>query len=886
MLSQHQKAHIMNESHQESSHTGDCCQPTAGADTVKGKTYTDPVCGMQVSKNDEKASRFQGVAYYFCSTSCVNKFNASPTTYVKAKRVIGLSAAPAMSGKTAAGEAMQEDKKGSYTDPVCGMRVNENSPHHTDHAGTSYYFCCASCLNKFKADPVVWLDPTQRPAPKPVAKDAIFMCPMDPQIEQVGPGICPICGMALEPKEASTEEDTSELDDMRRRFQRSLLFCIPLLILSMGDMMPGISFHKWLGMGVLNWLQWALATPVVLWLGRPFFERAIASFKSRNFNMFSLIGVGTGTAYLFSTFSLLFPGLLPEAFKVDGMAPLYFEAAAVIISLVLVGQVMELTARSKTNSAIKSLLGLTPTTTIRVSADGAEKEIPVADVMKGDVLRIQPGTHVPVDGSVLDGHSSIDESMLTGEPIAIEKSIGDRVHAGTINQHGSLTMRADKVGKETLLAKIIDLVNQASRSRAPVQQLADRVAAWFVPGVFVTALVAFGVWAWFGPAPALGNGLMAAVSVLIIACPCALGLATPMSVTGGIGRGAIEGVLIKNAEALEALARIDTLVVDKTGTLTEGKPTVRAFHLAHDEDITKILAIAQAIERQSEHPLAQAILTFVRETSTESSSVAVNVNNFHTITGKGVEAIVNGTKVLLGTPTLMREAGVAITEFQPALTTLEEQGHSIIMMAIDQRSVALFGIADQLKETSASAIRQLQALGIRVVLLTGDHRHAAETVARELHIDDVHAGMLPEDKFRLITTLQQQGHRVAMAGDGINDAPALAQASIGIAMGTGTDIAMNSAQVILVQGDLLGIAKARQLSIATMNNIRQNLFFAFAYNLIGVPVAAGILYPWFGVVLSPMIASAAMSLSSVSVISNALRLRSVKLGEDTPHKEE
>jgi len=860
-------------------HQGGCCSTstTGGAGALEEKKYTDPVCGMQVSKSTEKTARFQGVAYYFCSSSCVQKFTATPTDYVKAKRVIGLNKVPTSEAKSGNIELMQEDQAGAYTDPVCGMRVNEKSPHHTDYAGQRYYFCCASCLKKFDADPVAWRDPAQRPAPKPVAKDAIYMCPMDPEIEQVGPGICPICGMALEPKEASTEEDTTELDDMRWRFKLSLLFCIPLLILSMGDMIPHVSFHAWLGMTVFDWLQFALATPVVVWLGQPFFERAKASFKTGHLNMFSLIGVGTGTAYLFSSFALLFPGTLPDAFTIQGMTPLYFEAAAVIISLVLLGQVMELTARSKTNLALKALLGLTPTTTIQVAPDGTEKELAVADVITGNILRIKPGTHIPVDGVVIDGHSFVDESMLTGEPLACEKTANDIVHAGTINQQGSLTMRAEKVGKDTLLAKIIDMVNQASRSRAPVQQLADRVAGWFVPIVIAAAIVAFAAWAWFGPAPALANGLMAAVSVLIIACPCALGLATPMSVTAGIGRGAIEGVLIKNAESLEHLANIDTLVIDKTGTLTEGKPTVQEFHVAPDEDATKIMALAIAIEQQSEHPLATAIIDFVRQKFPASAATTAVLRDFKSITGQGVEAHIDGVRVLLGKPALISDASINISVFQKELSTLENNGHSIMMMAIDQRAVALFGIADRIKENSAAAITQLQQLGMRVILLTGDNSSAAEAVAHLLRIDEFHANMLPEDKFRFITTLQQQGHRVAMAGDGINDAPALAQANVGIAMGTGTDIAMHSAQVVLVKGDLRGIAKARKLSIATMKNIRQNLFFAFAYNLIGVPIAAGILYPWLGILLSPMVASAAMSLSSVSVISNALRLRTLKL---------
>ena len=525
-------------------HGGSCCghkhdeQPAAAQE----KKYTDPVCGMHVSKNPEKTARFQGTAYYFCSTSCVSKFNAAPENYVKAKKVIGLGSVNAAST-----DAMQSDAQGEHKDPVCGMRVNGQSQHQFVHDGQSYYFCCNACLEKFRKDPAAWLDPAKRPAPKPVAKDAIFTCPMHLEIEQVGPGTCPLCGMALEPKEASAEEDTSELDDMSRRFKFSLVLSLPLLIMTMGDMLPGVSFHGLLGMTVFNWLQFFLATPVVLWAGLPFFERALASFKTMHLNMFSLIGVGTAAAYLFSLVALLLPDILPAAFKMGGMAPLYFEAAAVIISLVLLGQVLELRARSQTNAAIKALLGLTPATAIRIAADGSEKEIALDEVQTGDNLRVKPGAHIPVDGVVLDGHSNVDEAMLTGEPLPVSKQAGDKVSAGTVNQQGSFSMRAERIGKDTLLASIINLVNQAGRSRAPIQKLADQVSGWFVPGVIAIAVLAFVIWAVWGPAPGMANGLMAAVSVLIIACPCALGLATPISVTVGIGRGAHDGVLIKDA---------------------------------------------------------------------------------------------------------------------------------------------------------------------------------------------------------------------------------------------------------------------------------------------------------------------------------------------------
>ncbi|MFC5398552.1 heavy metal translocating P-type ATPase [Undibacterium jejuense] len=869
----------MNKENTEHQHHANCCgnNNSATGMPIEEKKYQDPVCGMQVSKSAEKTARFQGIAYYFCSASCVQKFNVAPENYVKAKRVIGLGKIPATTTSPIAADRMQQDPKGAHKDPVCGMSVNEHSQHQTTHNGTRYYFCCASCLKKFDSDPAAWLNPSQRPAPKAVTKDTIFMCPMDPEIEQVGPGICPICGMALEPKEATAEEDNSELDDMRRRFKLSLLFSIPLLMISMGDMLPGISIHNFLGMPLFNWLQCALATPVVLWLGLPFFERALASFKSGHLNMFSLIGVGTGSAYVFSVFALLLPDGLPPAFKMHGMAPLYFEASAVIISLVLLGQVLELRARSQTNLALKALLGLTPTTAIRINKDGTEKEIAVADIVLGDILRIKPGAHIPVDGHVHEGHSYVDEAMLTGEPVAVEKNKYDALHAGSINQQGSLSMLAEKIGKDTLLAHIIAMVNQASRSRAPIQKLADRVAAWFVPAVIAVALIAFGIWAWIGPTPALANGLMAAVSVLIIACPCALGLATPMSITAGMGRGATEGVLIKDAEALELLEKIDTLVLDKTGTLTEGKPSVQQCVVTKGEDELKLMSVALAIEQRSEHPLAASIVNYIQNHYDLKQQASVLISDFKAISGKGVQATVTGETILLGNPALIVEAGIDFSSLQSQITALQANGQTVMLMANKQRVLALFAVSDKIKESSLAAVQQLQQQGIRLILLTGDNMPAAQVIAQQLHIGEVHADVLPADKFQFIQKLQEQGRLVAMAGDGINDAPALAQANVGIAMGTGTDIAMHSAHVVLVKGDLRGIAKARALSVATMKNIRQNLFFAFAYNFIGVPIAAGILYPWFGILLSPMIASAAMSLSSVSVISNALRLRAAKI---------
>ncbi|MFZ6734293.1 heavy metal translocating P-type ATPase [Undibacterium sp. Ji42W] len=855
---------------------GSCCgnkhetQPVSLSPQEKSqdKKFTDPVCGMQVSKNPEKTARFQGNAYYFCSTSCVSKFNAAPENYVKAKKVIGLSSVGNVNS-----DGMQSDAEGEHKDPVCGMRVNAQSQHQLVHAGQSYYFCCNSCLEKFRKDPAAWLDPARRPAPKAVVKDAIFTCPMHLEIEQVGPGTCPLCGMALEPKEASAEEDTSELDDMRRRFKFSLALSLPLLIMTMGDMLPGVSFHNLLGMTVFNWLQFILATPVVLWAGLPFFERALASFKIMHLNMFSLIGVGTATAYVFSLVALLLPGTLPAAFKMNGMAPLYFEAAAVIITLVLLGQVLELRARSQTNAAIKALLGLTPATAIRIAADGSETEIALDEVQLNDSLRIKPGAHIPVDGAVLDGHSNVDEAMLTGEPLPVSKQAGDKVSAGTINQQGSFSMRAERIGNDTLLASIINLVNQAGRSRAPIQKLADQVSGWFVPAVIAAAVLAFIAWAVWGPAPGMANGLMAAVSVLIIACPCALGLATPISVTVGIGRGARDGVLIKDAEALERLEKIDTLLIDKTGTLTEGKPTLQHFSVASGESETDLLALAMALEQRSEHPVAHAIVSYAEAQHTKP----VAISNFTSITGKGVSATVDSKVVLLGNPALLQEHAIHISGFEQQVTDLQTLGHTVMLMAVNQKAIALLSVADKIKNNSGEAISQLQQQGMHIIVLTGDNAITARAVAKQLGLDDVRADLLPADKFRIVQELQAQGRVVAMAGDGINDAPALAQADVGIAMGSGTDVAMHSAHVVLVKGDLRGIVKARSLSQQAMKNIRQNLFFAFAYNFIGVPVAAGLLYPWFGILLSPMIASAAMSLSSVSVITNALRLRTAKL---------
>ncbi len=760
-----------------------------------------------------------------------------------------------------------------YTDPVCGMKAAANPDKMATWNGQTWYFCSTGCVAKFNADPLRYIDPERKAAAAAAApKDAIYTCPMHPEIRQVGPGSCPICGMALEPEHATLDEDTTELDDMTRRFWFSLLLSLPLLLIAMGELI-GFDASAVFGMQGSAWLQGLLATPVVLWFGWPFLERGAQSFRSGHLNMFSLIAVGVMAAWLFSVVGLLFPDALPEAFKMHGMAPLYFEAASVIVSLVLLGQVLELRARLRTNTAVKSLLALAPATAVRIAADGSESEVALEQVSIGDLLRVKPGANVPVDGVVTEGASSVDESMLTGEPMPAQKQAGSKAVAGTVNQRGSFVMRAQKVGAETLLSQIVNLVNQAGRSRAPIQKLADRVSGWFVPAVIVVAILAFIGWTLAGPAPALANGLVAAVSVLIIACPCALGLATPISITVGVGRGAREGVLIKDAEGLELMEKVDTVVVDKTGTLTEGKPRVQQVIAVDGFERDNVVVLAAALERSSEHPLAQAIVAHLQERALPQ----MTVQNFASVTGKGVRGDVDGHTVLLGTSLLLQEAGIASTALDTKADALREMGQTVMFVAVGSKLAGLISVADSIKPESREAIRLLHADGVKIVMLTGDNARTAKAVAATLGIDSVHAEVLPEDKYRHVQTLQQQGRIVAMAGDGINDAPALAEASVGIAMGTGTDIAMNSARIVLVKGDLRGIAKARQLSRKTMRNIRQNLFFAFVYNFVGVPIAAGALYPWLGLLLSPMIASAAMSLSSVSVIANALRLRAVKL---------
>jgi Cu+-exporting ATPase len=697
---------------------------------------------------------------------------------------------------------------------------------------------------------------------------------MHPEIVRDAPGSCPICGMALEPRTVTLDavEDV-HLKGMTLRLWVCVALSLPLFLAAMAEMIWGARIHHVVSERAFAWGQLALATPVVLWGGWPFFERAWVSFRTLRLNMYSLIGLGIAVAYLFSVFAVLFPAALPEAFKANGLVPLYFEAAAIITTLVLLGEVLELRARSQTSGAVRALLGLAPSTAIRVDADDTEREVPLAEVKPGDMLRARPGAKIPVDGVVLEGHSVVDESMITGEPLPVEKTAGAIVTAGTLNQTGAFLMRAEKVGADTLLAQIAQLVGEAARSRAPIQRLADVVSAWFVPGVIAVAALAAVVWVLVGPEPRLANALVVAVSVLIIACPCALGLATPISVMVGVGRGALDGVLIKDAEALEFMEKVDTLVVDKTGTLTEGKPALQRVAAAPGFAEDELLALAASLEQASEHPLAAAIVAGAKARGLALAAVT----GFDSVTGKGVRGTVNGRSVLIGNARFLDESSIAPAALEAQAEPLRREGATAILVAIDGKPAGVVAVADPVKASTPEAVRSLVADGVKIVMLTGDSRNTARAVAERLGIADFVAEVLPQDKHRLVKEMQDRGRIVAMAGDGMNDAPALAQANVGIAMGHGTDIAMQSARIVLVKGDLRGIVKARMLSRATMRNIRQNLFFAFVYNALGVPLAAGILYPVFGLLLSPMIASAAMSVSSVSVIGNALRLRGVKL---------
>ena len=798
-----------------------------------------------------------------------------------------------------------------FLDPVCGMTVRPEEAAGTHvHEGTTYYFCSTSCVERFKADPGAFLSPAGRAEPAPAPAGTQYFCPMDPEVRQDHPGscpkcgmalepdlstaplirveytcpmhpeivrdepgACPICGMALEPRTVGLEEGPSpELADMTRRMRIGALLGAPVFLLAMGDMVLGMGLGGRIDMRLTNWIGLVCATPVVLWAGWPFFERAWASIVNRHANMFTLIGLGVGAAYLFSVAATIAPGLFPDGFRVHGVVETYFDTAVVITVLVLLGQVLELRARGRTSAAIRQLLGMAPKTA-RVVRDGAELDLPITAVVVGDVIRIRPGEKVPVDGVVVDGRSSIDESMVSGEPIPVEKEPGSGVTGGTINGTGSLTMKAERVGNDTLLAQIVKMVSEAQRTRAPIQRLADVIASYFVPAVVATAVLAFAAWALWGPDPRLAHALLAAVAVLIIACPCALGLATPMAIMVGTGRGAAAGVLIKNAEALERLEKVDTLIVDKTGTLTEGKP--KLLHVAAVAPFAEeeLLRLAAGLEQGSEHPLAAAIVAGARARGVQPAQTT----EFSSVTGKGVVGTVDGRTVQLGNAPFMTDAGIDIGRLSDGADARRKEGHTLMFVAIDGRAAGTLAVADPIKASAREALAALHEEGLTIVMLTGDNQVTANAVASQLGIDQVVADVLPDQKRDVVQRLQREGRRVAMAGDGINDAPALAQADVGIAMGTGTDVAMESAGITLVKGDLRAIVRARRLSRATMRNIRQNLFLAFVYNALGVPVAAGVLYPFFGLLISPIWASAAMTFSSVSVIGNALRLRRAHL---------
>ncbi|WP_112322181.1 heavy metal translocating P-type ATPase [Oceanibium sediminis] len=802
----------------------------------------DPVCGMEVDPAaDTPRLEHEGHTYHFCSNGCRDRFAKDPAAYIEAE------------------------------DPVCGMTVNRAAARHVaKHEGQQFYFCSERCQQKFEAAPDTY--GKGRPAPEPMPAGTLYTCPMHAEIVQEGPGDCPICGMALEPMMPSADAGPNpELVDFRRRLWIGAPLALMVLALEMGGML-GLPWAEWFGATTVRWLQFVLATPVVVWVARSFFIRGWSSIVTGNLNMWTLIAIGTGAAYVFSLVSLFVPGLFPASLHGEHGPPLYFEAAAVILILVLVGQVMELTARDRTGDAIRALMDLSPKTARRLT-DSGEEDVPLEAVKTGDRLRVRPGEAVPVDGALLDGRSSVDESMITGEPVPVEKVEGDTVTGGTLNKTGSFVMRAEAVGSDTVLSRIVAMVAQAQRSRAPIQALADKVAGYFVPAVIAIAVLAFVVWLAFGPTPALGYAVVAAVSVLIIACPCALGLATPMSIMVATGRGAQAGVLIRDAEALERFAKVDVLVLDKTGTLTEGRPSLTDVIAEGKEDDDRVLALAAALERGSEHPLAEAILTGAEERGVER----LEATDFDAVTGKGVRGRVGGQEVALGNARLMADLGIDLAPVEARVSELQTAGKTAMLLAVDGRLSGIVAVADRIKETTAGAIRGLHEAGLRIVMATGDSQGTAEAVGRELGIDEIRAGVSPEDKAALIEDLKAQGLSVAMAGDGVNDAPALAAADVGIAMGTGADVAVESAGVTLVKGDLRGIVRARVLAQATMRNIRENLFFAFVYNAAGVPIAAGILYPVFGVLLSPMIAAAAMSLSSVSVIGNSLRLRGMKL---------
>ena len=805
----------------------------------------DPVCAMTVDPNADKPSHeHDGHLYRFCNPGCRDKFAAAPEDYIEAK------------------------------DPVCGMTVTRASARHVaKHAGQRFYFCAARCQEKFEADPEAWLEGV--PAPEPMPEGTLYICPMCPEVVSEGPSDCPSCGMALEPMgvPAADQGPNPELVDFTRRFWIGAALAFPVLALAMGPML-GLPLRSWIGEGTAVWAEFALATPVILWSGWPFLVRGVKSVINRSLNMFTLIAMGVGAAYAFSVVATIAPGIFPDGFRdASGHVGVYYEAAAVIVVLVLLGQLLELRARERTGGAIRALLDLAPSTARIIRPDGREEEIPLENVQVGDRLRIRPGDKVPVDGVVVEGHSSIDESMLTGEPVPVEKASGDPVTGATINGSGTLVFEARRVGADTMLSQIVEMVVQAQRSRAPIQKLADRVAAYFVPAVVLVAVAAFAAWSNWGPAPAMAYALVAAVSVLIIACPCALGLATPMSIMTATGRGAQAGVLIKDAEALERFAQVDTLIVDKTGTLTMGKPKLVAVVPEAGRDEAELLRLAASLERGSEHPLAEAIVAGAED----RGIVLSTVEEFEAVTGKGVTGQVEGKAVALGNARLLADLGLEGSLAGDTVNQRRDQGETVMFVVVEGLLAGLLSVADPIKDTTPEALKTLRAEGLRIVMVTGDNERTAQAVASRLGIDEVRAGVLPEDKARIVQELQAAGAGVAMAGDGVNDAPALARADVGVAMGTGADVAIESAGFTLVKGDLNGIVRARRLAQATMGNIRQNLFFAFIYNSAGVPIAAGVLYPFIGILMSPMIAAAAMSLSSVSVISNALRLRRVGL---------
>jgi len=868
----------------------------------------DPVCGITVDPSKAAASiEHDGKLYHFCSKGCAEKFTSDPVKYLAPTyKPVGMQAIVQLGGIPVLAAPKLE------RDPVCGMNVDPTKAAATsEYQGKKYYFCCKSCADKFNANPQKYLSPKQTEArPKVEAsKGATYICPMDPEVRQQGPGACPKCGMALEPEVpaattatkwtcpmhpeivrdgpgacpicgmalepmtvAAQWDDNPELRDMTRRFWWGVLLGVPLIVVAMAHMV-GPWAHA-ISPRVGAWVEFALASPIVLWAGWPFFQRGWASVKFRSPNMFTLIAMGVGVAYIFSAVATVVPQLFPESLRgPHGQPAVYFEAAAAIIVLVLLGQVLELKARSRTSGAIRALLDLSPKMARVMRDDGSEYDIPLDQVKVGDKLRVRPGEKIPTDGVVVDGLSSVNESMITGESVPIEKRSGDKVIGATVNGTGWLLVRAERIGSETVLAQIVQMVGNAQRSRAPIQRLADRVAAYFVPAVLAVAVVTFVVWFVAGPEPRLANAVVNAVAVLIIACPCALGLATPMAIMVGTGRGARAGILIKNAEALENFQKVETIALDKTGTLTQGKPELMSVVAATGESDESVVRFAASLERGSEHPMAAAIV----EAAEANGLPLLQADGFRSVTGKGVVGTVGGREVAVGSERLLADHGVDLSAMIAEADDLRRDGQTVVFVSVDGRAVGMLGIADPLKPEAADAVRSLQNEGVRVVMLTGDNETTAAAVARKLGISDFEAGVLPDHKVDAVKKLQQQGRTVAMAGDGINDAPALAQAQVGVAMGTGTDVAMESAGITLLKGDLTALVRARKLSKAVMNNIKENLFFAFVYNSIGVPIAAGILYPKFGLLLSPIIAAAAMSFSSVSVISNALRLRKAKL---------